>query len=452
MREKTYLIALLACCMFMTLVLPVQAQAALPSADVYDASFVTAWYDLQLELVRTTPGFTPPVASRAFGYTGVALYEAVVPGLPGYQSLVGQLNELDELPQPAAGVDYHWGIVANSALQRITQHMFFNTSDENQTAIEALYGDLHVGLAAGVDERIVSRSVTHGRVVADAVFIWSLTDGGYQGQLANFPANYVPPVGAGMWEPTPRPSGDPLNAMQPYWGDNRPFALKMGETCVIPAPPEYSEDTESHFYEEALEVYTVVKNLTPEQEAIAVFWADDPGTTSTPPGHSISILSQILRTEDARLHLAAEAYAKVGIAVADAFIGCWHYKFEYNLLRPITYIQAVIEPEWNTPIITDPVVTPPFPEYPSGHSVQSGATAAVLTSLFGDSYAFIDHTHTALGYPQRQYESFWAFADEAAISRLYGGIHYRAAIENGVEQGKCIGEQVNALQFRVMQG
>lgn len=448
MRHKTYFILLLVGCLLLTVALPVvQAQAPLPTAEAYDASFVTAWYDLQLELVRTTPGFTPPVASRAFGYTGVALYEAIVPGLPAYQSLAGQLNELDELPQPAAGVDYHWSIVANSALRRITQHMFFNTPVENQTAIEALYRELHAGLAAGVDPDIVSRSVTQGRVVADAVFIWSLTDGGYQGQLSNFPESYVPTVGTGMWEPTPRLSGDPLPALQPYWGDNRPFALTMGETCVLEAPPAYSEDIGSYFYLEALEVYTVVKNLTPEQEDIALFWADDPGTTSTPPGHSISILNQVLRIEDARLDLAAEAYAKLGIAVADAFIGCWHYKYQYNLLRPITYIRQVIDAEWNTPLVTDPVETPPFPEYPSGHSVQSGATAAVLTHLFGESYAFIDHTHTGRGLSTRQYGSFWDFADEAAISRLYGGIHYRAAIENGVEQGKCIGEQVNALQF-----
>jgi membrane-associated phospholipid phosphatase len=141
--------------------------------------------------------------------------------------------------------------------------------------------------------------------------------------------------------------------------------------------------------------------------------------------------------------LAAEAYAKVGIVLADSFIGCWNAKYEYNLLRPVTYIHERIDPNWNTLLNT-----PPFPEYPSGHSVQSGAVAAVLTDLFGDNYAFVDHTHEGRGFPPRSFASFTAFAEEAALSRLYGGIHYRRAIEAGLTQGECIGAQVNALEVR----
>ncbi len=135
------------------------------------------------------------------------------------------------------------------------------------------------------------------------------------------------------------------------------------------------------------------------------------------------------------------------MAVSDAFITCWHTKFVHNVVRPITYIQAHIDPSWNTPDITDVVGTPPFPEYTSGHSVQSGASAFVLTSLFGDDYAFVDNTHLKLGMPGRPYRSFFAAADEAALSRLYGGIHYRSAIENGIEQGKCVGEHILSLKF-----
>jgi hypothetical protein len=196
-----------------------------------------------------------------------------------------------------------------------------------------------------------------------------------------------------------------------------------------------------------LEVYITGKELTPEQFTIARFWADDPGRTSTPPGHWISILNQVLVQDEARLSLAAEAYVKVGMALADAFITCWHTKYLYNLLRPITYIQTQIDPTWNTPAITDAVNTPPFPEYTSGHSVQSAAAAIVLTSLFGDNYAFVDNTHANLGFSARSFASFQMAAQEAAISRLYGGIHYRAAIESGLEQGECVGEQVLALQF-----
>src|SRR5690606_19030531 len=182
--------------------------------------------------------------------------------------------------------------------------------------------------------------------------------------------------------------------------------------------------------------------------AIALFWSDDPGHTPTPSGHWLSILNQVLVHEEATLDVAAEAYAKLGIAMADAFITCWNTKFAYNVVRPISYIQTVIDPGWNTPDLTDPVMTPPFPEYTSGHSVQSGAAATVLTGLFGDNYAFIDTTHEARGLSSRSFQSFYAAADEAAISRLYGGIHYRSAIELGLEQGKCVGERVLELRFK----
>jgi hypothetical protein len=120
----------------------------------------------------------------------------------------------------------------------------------------------------------------------------------------------------------------------------------------------------------------------------------------------------------------------------------------HNLLRPISFIQEVVDPSWNTPEITDPVTTPPFPEYTSGHSVQSGATAAVLTELFGESYNYVDDAHVERGLPAREFGSFSEAAAEAAISRLYGGIHYRSAIEAGLEQGRCIGAQVNGLSWR----
>jgi hypothetical protein len=414
-----------------------------PSATDYNAQVATAWFDLQLKLVRETPGFSPPVASRAFGYTGVTLYEAIVPGMPDYQSLAGQLNELTKLPRPVEGITYHWATVANSALATITGYLFPTASDENLAAIDTLYSRFSDKFADEVNEYIFSRSVTQGRVVADAIYIWSLTDGGHEGYIRNFPQDFVPPTGEGLWVPTPRTGGEPQAALQPYWGNNRSFVLNFDEECQSPPHPDYSEDRQSIFYREVLEVYETAQNLTPEEIEIALFWADDPGQTSTPPGHSISILTQILRQEDASLSFAAEAYARMGIAVADAFIGCWQAKYIYNLVRPVTYIQQWMDGDW-MPIVN----TPPFPEYPSGHSVQSGAASVVFSGLFGENYSFTDHTHDRLDMARRSFVSFTQMAEEAAISRLYGGIHYHFAIELGLEQGWCIGEQVNALRLR----
>lgn len=418
---------------------PVQARSL--RADAYDAQVVIEWFDLQLELAQRTPGFTPPVVSRALAYSGIALYEAVVPGMTGYQSLAGTLEGLSPPPPPIDTLEYDWQLVANSALYEMTHYLYFNASAEDMAKMETLYERWHHELAG--DPEIVERSLMQGRIIANAVLVWSLSDGGYQGQLTNFPARYISPEGTGIWVQTPRPQGDPLRALQPYWGENRSFAVRKDAQCVLPPPPAYSEEVGSDFYAEAYEVYDTVKHLTAEQNAIALFWADDAGLTMTPPGHSTSILNQVLAQENATLDVAAEAYAQMGMAQADAFILSWYYKYHYNLIRPITYIRDVIDPDWNTP-----VVTPPFPEYPSGHSVQSGAAAQVLTDLFGAEYAFTDHTHDERGLDSRTFDSFFAFAEEAAISRLYGGIHFRAAIELGVEYGKCIGAVVSRIQFK----
>jgi hypothetical protein len=189
-------------------------------------------------------------------------------------------------------------------------------------------------------------------------------------------------------------------------------------------------------------VYDTSLTLTSEQEAIAEFWADDPGTL-TPPGHSVSMLRQILEAEDSSLQTAAETYLRVGCAVADAFIQCWRTKYQWNLVRPITVIRANIDSEWSSL-----VTTPPFPEYSSGHSTQSGAWAEVMTSMFGGGYQFTDHTHDDHGFPPRSFTSFRHAAEEAAVSRLYGGIHYRFGNDNGLAAGICIGAAAAQLPLR----
>jgi hypothetical protein len=411
----------------------------------------TSWFALYLDLCQMTPGYSPPVVSRTLGYAGVTLYEALVPGIPGYQSLAGQLNELDALPVPGHGTQYHWPAVANAALARITTLLFPSASAALKDSIEALASELSAQFAEEIDAELLSVSEAWGEEVADAIYAWSLTDGGHNGHTRNFPPNYVaPPFQPWHWVPTPQLSGAPpqMVPLQPTWGQNRPFVLPDGGDpnlfCNPGYYPAYSTSPTSMFYAQALEVHDAVNNLDAEQEEIALFWADDPGITATPPGHSCSILSQTLESEDASLALAAEAYAKVGIAVADAFIACWHTKYVTYLVRPITYIRNNIPgaASWSTF-----VNTPPFPEYTSGHSVQSGAAFQVLTDLFGEDFAFTDRYHLNRAGTERSFGSFNDAAEEAAISRLYGGIHYRAAIDLGVAQGQCIGSAVSALAF-----
>jgi hypothetical protein len=420
-----------------------QSAQALPrsrqAVDQFDAEVAAAWFDLSLDLVAGTPGYSPPVASRAFAYTGLTLYEALVPGMPGFRSLAGALPDFPRLPNAGRNAAYHWPSVANAALAAILRALFPTAGAARLAALDGLEAAFAKCFGKRLAPGIHVRSLSRGRQTAAALFEWSRGDGGHEGYLRNFPP-YTPPQGPGLWVPTP-PAFQP--ALQPFWGANRCFALAQGADCPPGDHPPYSEQPSSAFHLEAVEVYDAVNGLTPEQETIARFWSDDPGATPTPPGHSISITTQVLRRERASLARAAESYAKVGLAVADAFIACWYQKYVYNLLRPVTYIRNEIDPTWS-PIL----VTPPFPEYPSGHSVQSGAAFQALTDLFGDGYAFVDRTHEARGFRPRRFGSFLEAAAEAAISRLYGGIHYRAAIDNGIAQGRCIGQAVSALPFR----
>jgi hypothetical protein len=420
----------------------------------FNSDVPVEWMDLQMMLIQDTPGFTPPVAARALGYSGIALYEALVPGMPDHRSLAGQLNGLTSVPKPDANLAYHWPTVASSALATISTHLFAELPDTgayakaktmNLHCIDSLSHVVEAKFMNDVDTAMRSRSLAYGKLVADAIYEWSKTDGGHEGYLRNFPASFTVPTGPGMWVPTSAQT----HPMQPYWGQNRPFVLPQGNpnaTSDPGAPLAYSTDPSSAFYKDALEVYNTVNTLTPEQKTIALFWSDDPGKTCTPPGHSMSISCQCLKVKSSTLDFAAESCAKIGIAVNDAFIACWETKYKYNLIRPISYIQQVISPTFTKDSI--PLSTPGFPEYTSGHSVQSAAAAEVLANLFGGSFTFTDHTHDMMGMAPRTYASFDAFAQEAAISRMYGGIHYRAAIERGIAQGKKIGDAVNALHFK----
>jgi membrane-associated phospholipid phosphatase len=403
---------------------------------------VTTWYRLVLELVRHTATYSPPVASRAFAYIGVAAHEALVTGNPSLRTLAGQLNALTALPARDAG-DYDEACVLHATLDASAQAFFANTGPTGQRALKALGQQVATKAMAGISDDIVARSTAYGQAVAEHILAWSLEDGGAVVENMGFPQSYTPGTDPQDWVPTSlvRQQQAPL---LPDWGKVRPFAMPAGNTCAIPAPPAYSEDPASPFQQAAQEVYDTVTNLTDEQRLIARFWSDDPMLTSTPPGHWIAIVLQIADDTAMPADRVTEVLATLGVAMADAFIACWDAKFEFNLLRPITAIRRTINPKFE-PLLN----TPPFPEYPSGHSTQSGAAAAVLTAAFGEASAFDDPTHQDEGLPVRSFASFWDAAEEAGISRLYGGIHYRFAVEEGLTQGRCVGAYATALKTRV---
>ncbi len=397
----------------------------------YSAEVSTAWFDELYALVKANRT-TPPRAARQFGYTGVALYESVVPGMPGQRSLVGQLNDLTELPAPE-DAEHSWPIVANAALARLIGGFH----PGNLPDIDALEAELLATLDDDVGADVERRSVDFGRTLGAAVLAWAQNDG--ISELSACSDRFTPPraPAAGGWTPT---GAGPANGLEPCWGKLRPIALADVDDCAAPEPPAYSTATNSAFYAHALAVYNTTGDagaaLTSDEVAIARFWADDAGRTGTPPGHWIGLVGGLLQRDGLPLDVAAEVYARVGMAVADAFIVCWDTKYAHYLLRPISYIRANIDAAW------DPLLaTPPFPTYTSGHSTQSGAAAATLTNYFGP-LPFTDTTHERLnpelGLGTREFRDFYDAGSEAAVSRLYGGIHYIFDNDAGFDQGLCI--------------
>ena len=420
------------------------AETLSKAATKVNAAFVAhSWMALQLQLIKADVRFTPPVASRTLGLSGFTLYETVVGKLPQYRSIAAQVGAPPMPAMPNHSVDE--AIAANRSLHDLLVSLFVYPGNPLNALVQQKCKELYEANSALLTQQVpsskISLSEAHGAAVAAAVYAWSATDPvGHQGQMRNTdPAFSITPW-PGMWQPTP-----PANALpvQPYWGSVRPFLKANSEgVCVATLPVAFSTDPQSDFYLEAYEVYEAGLHLTAEQQTIARFWADGGGTI-TPPGHSISIAMQVLQNEEASLALCAEVYCKTGMAVADAFAACWKAKYTYNLMRPITFIRQHISAGWS-PLIT----TPPFPAFASGHSTQSGAAAAVLTSMFGTEYAFTDHTHDANGFAPRSFSSFDEASMEAAISRLYGGIHYTMDNEEGIASGRIIGHNISRIQFR----
>ena len=401
-----------------------------------------ARYRLVLDLVRHTATYSPPIASRAFAYLGVIGYEATASGRADMVSLVGQLHDLKSLPKRDSGAAYDEAVVLDAALSSALLRFFDHTGPTGQRALKAMDAKFTPTVVAGLPADVVERSEAYGRALTEAVGVWADGDGRNEVENMGFPLEYKLKDGPEYWRPTST-IAQQQTPLLPDWGNARTFAMPTGATCELPPPQTYSVDKDSAFYKEALEVRDVVAHLDDEQKAIARFWSDDPMLSTTPPGHWIQIAMQLSDKTELSIDKRVDLLVRLGVATADAFIGCWQTKYVYETVRPLTYIRANIDPAFNTLLIT-----PPFPEYPSGHSTQSGAAALVLTQFFGENYAYEDSAHVRDGLPARKYASFWAAAEEAAVSRLYGGIHFRTAIARGLDQGRCVARYANALKTR----
>jgi hypothetical protein len=325
-------------------------------------------------------------------------------------------------------------------MAHIIKNLFASTSPANMVTIDSLEAAFNEQFLVETDAQIVHVSGDFGRLVASAIFEWSKTDGGHESYLPQ-PNTYVPPVGPGLWIPTP-PALAP--AAFPYWGNNRTFTPGLAnQTQPSPFPlPPYSEDPGSDFFKMNDELYVISQSLTDYDILTVKTWADLPGNYGG-PGHLTNIATQIIVSKHLKLDDAALVYAKHGIAINDAVISCWKTKYQYNIIRPISYIRNVMGfSTWNSVI-----ATPNHPEFSSGHSVVNRASSTVLESFFGKKYSFTDYTHEEL-YGARTYNTLEDYSKEGARSRVLGGIHYNPTVISGLDQGEKVGLLVTNLPFK----
>jgi hypothetical protein len=384
--------------------------------------------------------FSPPVASRVYAYTMIAGYEALVPAFPQYQSLAGQLKDLKEIPQPEQGKEYCFPLASVHAILTSAKANFIFSPEKIEDFENQIYDEFK---QLGISDEVYANSLLYGTKVAEHIVAWSRTDN-YR-ESRTFPKYEIRDELA-RWKPTPP---EYKTAIEPHWNKIRSMTLDSASQFMPPRPPAFDTTRNSLFFKEVIEVYEVKKNLTKDQIEIAQFWDNNPfvmnlvGHASfaakqiSPGGHWIGISKIACDKKQADIMQVMETYTFIAITMFDGFISCWDEKYRSNLVRPETLINKFIDKEW-TPLLQ----TPPFPEYTSGHSVVSSAISVCLTSLYGENFAFTDSTEVEYGFTVRSYKSFDEAAEEACISRLYGGIHYRSAIDKGKEQGRKVGNWV----------
>lgn len=443
-----------------------------PKASEFSSEVFLKWNELFMEIDRYAFGYRPGPGPRSLGYMGLSAYESIVAGMPDNNSMKYHYVGLD-IPE-ATNDEYYWPACVNESYAYLMKRFMYhiqNTYPDLYNKIEATRLTMHNQFANETPADVLERSEKYGLEVAKAVFEWEKTDeAGHDAFLNPRPADYVPPVGAGLWAPTFPDFG---KAMFPYWGKVRTFAI-TAQDKLARAPLPYSEDPNSLFYAQAEETYKRVNNIKSngpnayEERWLAEFWSDDNlGLTFGPPTRLVAIADQIVDRENVDLGTAAELYAKMGMALSDAGVALWNSKYYYNVERPVSYIRRVLVHQypaaanWTT-ILNDPYnnvfgMTPAFPAYPSGHSGFGGAGANIISSFFENTgnypgtYTFTDNCHfnrTEFNGTPRTFASLKDMANEDAYSRIPLGVHFRMDCDEGIRLGEVAAQRVLDLPWK----
>jgi hypothetical protein len=398
----------------------------------------------QLTSVMVHDIFSPPLASRVYAYANIAAHEILAQEKGNDNaSMASVLSDFNGV-SPINDSLVNLRLAGLIAFMEVGKNLIFSVDRMSE------YVDDLSSKWKAQNPEVYEASNQYAHQVVAEIKVWYDQDN-YK-QTRTYPKFSVDYDSPSRWQPTPP---DYMDGIEPHWSKIRPFLLNSVSQFQPEPPPPFSMVPESDFYQELTEVYELVKEIqenqaNDERREIAKFWDCNPYVSThkghvmfalkkiSPGAHWIGITKIVSRIKNADILTTVAAYAKVSIAIADAFISCWDEKYRSNLIRPETIINKVLDENWY-PVLQ----TPPFPEYTSGHSVVSGAASVILTDFFGDNIAFNDDTELPYDLPIRSYRSFTHAAEEAAISRLYGGIHYRKAVEEGLKQGRNVGNYIS---------
>jgi len=384
--------------------------------------------------------FSPVVASRNYAYANIAAYECIAAGDSSYQSLSGQVKHLPMMPKPAPGKKIDYRFAALLSFVKVGNAVTFP-----EGVLMEYYDQLKNSAdSAGMPEDVLNNTIAFSDTIVATVMKWSKGDSYAKTRSAE---KYTVKQEDGRWVPTP-----PMyaQALEPHWCDIRTLSIDSCTQFLPPPPPTFNmADSNSAYCKEVMEVKRTVETLSEDQKHIAEFFDDNPFKMNvtghvmyatkkfSPPGHWMNIVGIAAQQSGTDFNKTVAAYTQTAIALFDGFIACWKSKYMYNTVRPESVINKLLDPAWQ-PFIQ----TPPFPSYLSGHSVISAAAAEVMTYHFGDNFAYRDTSEREFGIPDRSFKSFRHAADEASMSRLYGGIHFRSDLEQGNLVGRQIGEYV----------
>jgi hypothetical protein len=410
-------------------------------AHVLAFNIIQSWNAQLLMLDRHCEGYRGPVSARMFAYMGIGAWQCAQPILPNAVSLH---HWYEDFKPPALHdtTSYILPAALNTLYANLIHHFFPHAPEalQKETVNNYLHWQAQINSMYPSQEAI-RVSTDFGNAVATEVYHWSERDStGHMAFLYNFDKNYTIPQQRGVWHENP---GDQLPPLLPRWGNCRTFGAHVGDFTINPPMP-FSEEHGSAFFSQALEVFSASQPITDENRWIAEFWSDDfPGVTFSPSSRWVSIGRQVLEQQKPGLATALALYLKIGLALNDAGVQVWHYKYTYLVERPESYIRRNMRPDW-APLHQ----TPPFPSYPSGHSAFGGAASCILASLLGDRVETTDNSHKGRkefnGSP-RQFNSFSEMATENALSRIKLGVHFRMDCEEGLRLGRLVGQKIAAL-------